>query len=68
MLDFLKKGAQTRFVKWIAFLTNPQVLDWVAIMIEDWINSHIVVAIMWRIERQGPLSNVIGAEVDTFKL
>jgi hypothetical protein len=68
MLDFLKKGAQIRFAKWIAFLTNPQLLDWVASMIKDWINWHVVDAITWRFERQGPLSNVIGAEVDTFKL
>lgn len=46
MPDLLKKGAQIRFAKWIAFLTNPQVLDWVASMVEDWINRHIVDAIV----------------------
>jgi hypothetical protein len=49
-----------------ACLNNPQVRDFVASLVEDWIKSYDIDGIMWASERQGPLDNAIGADAGTF--
>lgn len=49
-----------------ACLNNPNVLNFLASLAEDWIKSYDVDGIMWCSERQGPVDNAIGAAAGRF--
>ncbi len=50
-----------------ACLNNPDVRNFLASLVEDWVNSSEIDGIMWGSERQGPLNNAIGAHHGGFR-
>jgi hypothetical protein len=47
-------------------LNNPNARNFILAMVEDWFKSNDVDGLMWESERQGPLSEIIGAHFGRF--
>jgi hypothetical protein len=47
-------------------LNNPHARDFLAALVEDWFKHNDLDGMMWESERQGPLSNMIGAHFGRF--
>jgi hypothetical protein len=47
-------------------LNNPYARDFLAALVEDWFRHNDLDGMMWESERQGPLSNMIGAHFGRF--